>query len=371
MRTRNAAGQASLEYVGLLALAGAVLAVAAGVAFAVPAIPRSVVHAVRLGICIVGGDVCRPADAAARGLEPCLVSEDARDHEDRLGAMLVEAEGGRYAVRRASDGTWTLTVTGRHGADLSTSTGLRLGPIQASAGAAAGLRFATGAEWTLPETRIRALLARMKDPSALADPLVAQMQHMPPPTREFTEDGAVGRAEAAAALGRHSADAAADAGLLLGRRRGAGPDVWYFRTSGALDGAAAALGLGAGAFTAEYHATSPPSLVLRTDLAQSSGTEVEHVLTWPLRTADARSLAQGALAGATHLGAFVRRAKAEAIQERRTYRTTTGGSDVSLQVLGIGFAHHVTTLHRQLVDARVLTGPVSAVRYDCLGVDRP
>src|SRR3954470_2961856 len=66
-------GQATTEYAGLLALIAAVL-LGAGMLVGVD-VAAGVVQGIRTGICIVGGDVCRPSDAAAAGLEPCTMGD--------------------------------------------------------------------------------------------------------------------------------------------------------------------------------------------------------------------------------------------------------------------------------------------------------
>src|SRR4051795_4554030 len=91
------AGQASGEDVAIVLVVGLVLAGAAAVALgAAGGVGERVVAALRTGICIAGGDICREADpgaargrgfgaaggaicgeadAEAAGLEPCLTSE--------------------------------------------------------------------------------------------------------------------------------------------------------------------------------------------------------------------------------------------------------------------------------------------------------
>src|SRR4051812_25738616 len=62
-----AAGQASVEYVAVLTVVAILLAFAAP-AVGGPNIPRSVAHTIRLGICVVGGDICGSNAAKAAGL---------------------------------------------------------------------------------------------------------------------------------------------------------------------------------------------------------------------------------------------------------------------------------------------------------------
>src|SRR5215207_774514 len=74
---QSPAGQASAEYVAVVALV-AVLVAAAVAAGATAPFAQQVSAAVRTALCIVSGDVCRPADAAAEGLAPCVVAERSR-----------------------------------------------------------------------------------------------------------------------------------------------------------------------------------------------------------------------------------------------------------------------------------------------------
>ena len=62
---RHDTGQATAEYVAILAIVALLLA--GGFAVAAPPLGAKVVEAVRTGLCLVGGDICRPADAAAAG----------------------------------------------------------------------------------------------------------------------------------------------------------------------------------------------------------------------------------------------------------------------------------------------------------------
>src|SRR4051812_35158615 len=97
-------GQASVEYIAAVALV--VLALAgAGMAMAAPELPGAVVAKLRLALCIVGGDVCRRSDAAARGLEPCLVSGEEHARETGLSFLFIRGSGSEvWSVERLSDG---------------------------------------------------------------------------------------------------------------------------------------------------------------------------------------------------------------------------------------------------------------------------
>ena len=105
---RPIAGQASAEYVALLAVACAVVAGAAAVG-SVPPIAAQVAGAVRHGICRVAGGICTPGEARAAGLAPCLVH--ARADRERLGGRVLVVKLG--AVTRC----WSSAV-GRLGGGL-------------------------------------------------------------------------------------------------------------------------------------------------------------------------------------------------------------------------------------------------------------
>ena len=102
---RPVAGQASAEYVALLAVVGAFVAGAAAVG-SPPALAHKLADALRHGICRVAGGVCTPDQARAAGLEPCLVQ--ARTDRQRLGGRLLVVRLGRgdaLLVERRSDGS--------------------------------------------------------------------------------------------------------------------------------------------------------------------------------------------------------------------------------------------------------------------------
>ena len=107
-RRHTAAGQASAEYVALLLVA--TLALAGIAAVAVPGVGERLVRTVRTGICIVGGDVCRGADARAAGLPPCLTRERSRRQETTIDIAVVRLGGnGEWQLALRSDGSAVVT----------------------------------------------------------------------------------------------------------------------------------------------------------------------------------------------------------------------------------------------------------------------
>ena len=109
-RIRGEGGQAAAEYIAILLVAGALLAGAAAVAAAVPGVGDRVVAAVRTGICIVGGDLCRTADAAAAGLPPCLTRERGDRQDTTVDIAVVRVGGhGEWQLALRSDGSAVVT----------------------------------------------------------------------------------------------------------------------------------------------------------------------------------------------------------------------------------------------------------------------
>jgi hypothetical protein len=89
VRPSPTAGQASLEYVAALSLVAAVLVIAAP-AVGAPSLASGVARAVRLGICVVAGDVCTRGEAAAAGLPPCELDSATRGYDARLTLFSIE-----------------------------------------------------------------------------------------------------------------------------------------------------------------------------------------------------------------------------------------------------------------------------------------
>ena len=111
MRVHPSAGQAAAEYVALLLVVAAVLAGAATVALAVPrGRRRASSTTVRTGLCIVGGDVCRDADAAAAGLAPCVTGVRSKRQDTTLDLAVVRLGGdGEWQIALRSDGGAVVT----------------------------------------------------------------------------------------------------------------------------------------------------------------------------------------------------------------------------------------------------------------------
>ena len=139
-------------------MVGAALAGAATAAFALPGLGGAVVRTVRTGLCIVGGDVCRSADAAAAGLAPCVTGERTARQETTLDLAVAAARrqrrvADRAAVRRRRD------VTRLEETDAGGVIG-----VGAELGAARGVgrdaprvaRYRGGKAWTFADARAAA-----------------------------------------------------------------------------------------------------------------------------------------------------------------------------------------------------------------------
>ena len=125
-----AAGQASLEYVGLLALVATALAVAAPAA-GLAGVPAEVAKVVRTGVCIVGGDVCRASDAEAAGLQPCTLSDRRRGGGLAVTVLSVRVGGDhQWLVAQRSDGSVAVTKLARDDAGVERRARLRARPAE-------------------------------------------------------------------------------------------------------------------------------------------------------------------------------------------------------------------------------------------------
>ena len=145
----STSGQASADYVALLAVVALVLGAAAATLTSRPALASAVSGAVRHGICLVAGGVCTAREARALGLAPCLVH--ARGERERLAAkaLVVRLErGDALLVERRSDGSAAVSFLDGWRGGATAGIGLKLpwgspGSISGSAGA----QFTAGRTW--------------------------------------------------------------------------------------------------------------------------------------------------------------------------------------------------------------------------------
>lgn len=155
MRAGGQQGQASVEWVGLVALV-LTLALAATVLFEGEAIAGAVVRQIHRALCIVSGGDCE------RDRVPCVRSSDRTDDEAHLNLGLVRI--GRHEVvlvENRSDGTVAVTYIGDVdggielglGADLKVSSSVLNLSMGESARAAALVRLGKGKTWIFQDAR--------------------------------------------------------------------------------------------------------------------------------------------------------------------------------------------------------------------------
>jgi hypothetical protein len=287
---RSIAGQASAEYVALLAVVGAIVAGAAVVG-SPPPLAAKVASAVRHGICLVAGGVCTPGEARAAGLAPCLVQ--ARMDRERLGGRLLVVRLGRgdtLLVERRSDGSAAVSFTDGASAGGTVGAGLQIpGLTRVGVRAGLGAQFNSGRTWEFTTFAAAAAFVRRWAPRESAGGEVRRFlrgacpfchhrasPRMPPADATFREGGAYGELTAAlrggARRGGLGGDEEGEAGLILGRRVARGGRVtWYdrvdFESAGRLGVVLGAVqARGAGAVTLEVTSVHdrPVELRLRT-----------------------------------------------------------------------------------------------------------
>lgn len=259
---RSARGQASSDYVGLLALVGVVTATSIAV-IKPPPIPAAITNAVRHAICLAGGGICTGGEARDAGLAPCVVH--VRSDAEEVGAVMavVRMRRGDVAIfERRSDGSAVVSFLDSNAIGPHAGVGMALGAIGArgTATAAAGVAFNTGRSHEFAaEAQARAFLFRYAEGETtvgealdLARRLspVRGGEKLPAPRSVSFEAGSWAELDAdleaplPVAGGRLSGEAQASAGRLLGRRVSGPRTTWYVRVEA---GAAARFGAVIGA----------------------------------------------------------------------------------------------------------------------------
>jgi hypothetical protein len=122
-------------------------------------VPARVAHVVRTGICIVGGDVCRAADAAAEGLTPCILDERAKGSGMTVTIVSLRLGGkGEWTVARRSDGSVLVTRSDENRVGASGGLGFELGPFGAGVSGSLDVTVGAGEAWELPSAAAAARL---------------------------------------------------------------------------------------------------------------------------------------------------------------------------------------------------------------------
>jgi hypothetical protein len=161
---RDARGQATTEYVALVALVGVVLALAAGLTSG--GVGGQVLAGLQRGLCHVADTACPRPQPPRADLPPCPVETRTR-RESLDGALeLVRlGHGGTLTTTRHSDGRVTVTLAddrtagGELGAGLRVALGRRV--VGGSANAGLSAEVVSGRSWTLPDAdAARAFVAR-------------------------------------------------------------------------------------------------------------------------------------------------------------------------------------------------------------------
>jgi hypothetical protein len=215
-----------VDYAALLALVALALAGAGAVA-GLGAVPARIADVVRIGICIVGGDVCRTADARADGLSPCVVEEHARGRGLTVTVVSVRlGETGEWTVARRSDGSVLVTQVADKRTGVRGGVGAAIGGAQIGAQASLDLTSTSGRSWELPSA---AAAARF-----LAAVQAGRVESLPPTWRFGDLGEAAGAQVGVSGLGLSVSALEASARAAAGMRSGRGETTTYVHAGGAL-----------------------------------------------------------------------------------------------------------------------------------------
>jgi hypothetical protein len=211
-------GQASAEYVGVLAVAAAVF-VTVGATVGLGEIPAAVASTVRTGICIVAGDICRDSDARAAGLQPCTVGDRAQGGGTTFSIGLLRLGGANgLLVARRSDGSVLVTRSAEARRGVGAGVGLEATPLGIDVGVAGSADFTitAGKAWEFPD-------------AASAGRFFAGAEDVPPTWRFGELGGELGGEVGASLKGIRFAGVHASAGMAAGVRHGRGQTTLYMR----------------------------------------------------------------------------------------------------------------------------------------------
>jgi hypothetical protein len=375
----SCSGQASTDYVAVLLVVAVALAAAAATALAVPGVGERVTETVRTGLCIVGGDVCRHADAAAAGLGPCVTGERSSRQDTTLDIAVLRFGGhGEWQLALQSDGGAVVTRLEENEAGGTVGAGLTFSPVGLDAGARLVLTagYRSGRAWRFADAvEAGAFLDRAMHDAAVHEGRAPDIRW----------SGLAGRGDAevsAAVAGLASAGLDAGAESVIGLRREGGRRTLTVELGSDapelavdLPGFPAAPGA-RGSLVADvtWEGGEALELVLRT-ASEREGRSEEIAVRLDLRDAVNRALAERLLVpGGTRgeLEAVARRAAGTGIVERSGYVTTERRRGISLAGrlgVSLGISHERVHSERRLVDAVAwIRGAAPVRRFDCLGV---
>ncbi len=251
---RDSRGQASIDYVALLAVIAVILGLTAATVGAPWLAPR-VTSGIRHGICVVSGALCTAREARGAGLAPCLIRR--RSDAEHIGAMaLIRLErGDELLVDRHSDGTATVSFVDGAKAGVEAGVGVTLPGVAGSVTAGVGVRFAAGQTFEFEDwSKAQQFLARFAAGESLSGEarralralcwrcpewLEGRGQTLPEPTARYVEGGSFDAFVAelgaqAPAQGRHGPSAVGldlrgGRAVMLGRRTAGRRVTWYLR----------------------------------------------------------------------------------------------------------------------------------------------
>lgn len=117
--SRPPRGQATIDYVALVAVLAVLLATAATlVGGGATGVANAILGQIRHALCIVTGGAC------SLGRQPCVVASDRDAHHVAVTIAIVRLDGDRYVLReRLSDGTVRLTLAHRAGGGVEVGIG--------------------------------------------------------------------------------------------------------------------------------------------------------------------------------------------------------------------------------------------------------
>ncbi|MBA2515518.1 MAG: hypothetical protein H0V26_14520, partial [Solirubrobacterales bacterium] len=101
-------GQASIDYVGILAVVALILGAAAA-AVGAPWLAPRVASGIRHGICVVSGALCTAREAREAGLAPCPIKRRSDSEHVGVVALIRLQRGDALVVERRSDGRATVS----------------------------------------------------------------------------------------------------------------------------------------------------------------------------------------------------------------------------------------------------------------------
>jgi len=378
--TTRTSGQASTDYVALLLVIATVLAGGAAASSAVPGVGERIGATVRTGICIVGGDVCRAADAEAAGLPPCVTSERSTSQDTALDIAVVRLGGrGEWLLALRSDGGAVVTRLDGNEVGGTVGVGLTFSPagIDATAEATATVGYRGGRAWRFADAAAaRAFLVAASRDAAVRDARVPDMRW------DALAGGATATAEAAFAdLARAGVSTSAESAVGLrreGERRTLTLELGAEEPGLGIDlpGLPAPPG-GVRSVVADvtWEGGAVRELALRTATAKDGRLE-ELTARLDLLDPENRAAAERVLRPSARtpddLRALARRIAAHGVVERAGYAVAESrrGFDVSGRLgVALGLAHERVTAERRLTDAVAwVNGGPPQRRFDCLGV---